>query len=226
MKTKSTKKSQSPKAATSIEVFASHQKQLETVDPRDSPTRVDTLVAEGRLLAEVARRHRAKLVAIGVEPELLDSLDERATMVEGAQLAQRQAARGKDAEELAVTERANALRGEIRQPGGSLVLYAVAERARQLLECSDDEIATRYLDDLAEIFPGAREVVGEIVIQRWRHGTATGYPGRAANVTTLAQGFGRIRFAGDYMMPIDGVDASESGTAAARSILAALSVSP
>ena len=69
-------------------------------------------------------------------------------------------------------------------------------------------------------------VFGEIVIQRWRHGTATGYPGRAANVTTLAQGFGRIRFAGDYMMPIDGVDASESGTAAARSILAALSVSP
>lgn len=117
MKTQSNKKSPSGKSAptspTSIEVFANNQKQLEAVGPRHSPTRIDTLVAEGRLLAEVARRYRAKLVAVGVSSALVDSLDERATMVEGAQLAQRQAARGKDADELAITERASAVRGEI-----------------------------------------------------------------------------------------------------------------
>lgn len=110
---------------------------------------------------------------------------------------------------------ANAVRTGDRKPGGSLVVYSVAARAAQIIDRSDADITALYLNDLTSIFPQARGIVREVVVQRWRQGTATGYPGRAANVEVLAKGFGRIAFAGDYMMPIDGVDASESGAAAA-----------
>lgn len=110
----------------------------------------------------------------------------------------------------------NALRTGARKPGGALVVYAVADRATELMKLSDGDIRARYLDDLYAIFPQARGVVAEVIIQRWQRGTAMGYRGRAANLATLANGHGRIIFAGDYMMPIDGVDATESGAMAAR----------
>jgi oxygen-dependent protoporphyrinogen oxidase len=112
----------------------------------------------------------------------------------------------------------NALRQGPRRPGGALVAYAVADRATALMQQNDAEIRTRYLDDLAAIFPATRGIIAEVIIQRWHRGTAMGYRGRAANVEALAQGLGRIAFAGDYMMPVDGVDATESGTAAAKAI--------
>lgn len=108
----------------------------------------------------------------------------------------------------------NALRFGPRRPGGSLVVYAVAERAAVLLALSDDAIRSRYLADLAAIFPEARNVVAEVIIQRWPHGTAIGYPGRGAALAQLAGGSGRIVFAGDYMTPLEGVDATESGATA------------
>jgi oxygen-dependent protoporphyrinogen oxidase len=109
----------------------------------------------------------------------------------------------------------NALRIGPRRPGGALVVYAVADRATELMKRNDDEIRARYLEDLYAIFPQARGVVADVIIQRWQRGTAMGYRGRAANLAVLARGHGRIAFAGDYMMPIDGVDATESGEAAA-----------
>ncbi|MFO1058622.1 MAG: FAD-dependent oxidoreductase [Dongiaceae bacterium] len=118
---------------------------------------------------------------------------------------------------------ANALRGAgPRRPGGSLVVYAVADRAAALLPLADREIERRYLDDLTAIFPQLRGIVREVVIQRWPLGTALGYPGRAADVDSLAAGWDRIAFAGDYMMPADGVDASQSGRIAAATIRARL----
>ena len=114
----------------------------------------------------------------------------------------------------------NALRRDAtRRPGGSLVVYAVADRAAELMALDDDVVRARYLDDLYSIFPEARGAVAEVVIQRWRHGTAMGYRGRAAAVERLDAGVGRIVFAGDYMMPVEGVDATESGTIAAASVL-------
>jgi protoporphyrinogen oxidase len=118
---------------------------------------------------------------------------------------------------------ANALRaGGPRRPGGSLVVYSVAERAAALLSLGDGEIERRYLEDLIAIFPEARGIVREVVIQRWPLGTALGYPNRAADVSRLAGGWGRIAFAGDYMMPADGIDASESGRIAAELVRARL----
>lgn len=114
---------------------------------------------------------------------------------------------------------ANALRtGKERRQGGALVAYAVADRARALLDLADDEIARLYLADLGAIFPSLPGVVEEVVIQRWKLGAALGYPGRGADVAALADGWGRIAFAGDHMTPLDGVDASESGRVAAASV--------
>jgi oxygen-dependent protoporphyrinogen oxidase len=111
---------------------------------------------------------------------------------------------------------ANALRSATpRVPGGALVVYAVAQRAAALLELDDDAIRHRYLADLADIFPVILNMPHEVLIQRWPLGTATGMPGRAATVAELANGFGGIAFAGDYMMPVDGTDASEAGELAA-----------
>jgi oxygen-dependent protoporphyrinogen oxidase len=112
----------------------------------------------------------------------------------------------------------NALRRGTRQPGGALVAYTAAERATAMMQQTDMEIRARYLDDLAAIFPATRDIVAEVIIQRWQRGTAMGYRGRAANVATLAAGHGRIAFAGDYMMPVEGVDATESGDAAAKAV--------
>src|SRR5262249_33498967 len=90
---------------------------------------------------------------------------------------------------------ANALRRSgPRRRGGSLVVYAVADRAAQLLALGDGEIRQRYLDDLYAIFPQANGIVREMVIQRWPLGTAIGYPNRSAYQTRLAGGWGRIAF--------------------------------
>ncbi|MBM3538619.1 MAG: FAD-dependent oxidoreductase [Alphaproteobacteria bacterium] len=116
---------------------------------------------------------------------------------------------------------ANALRtGPERRPGGAVVTYAVAERARALLDRDDEEITRRYLADLGAVFPALPDVVEEVVIQRWPLGTALAYPGRGADVAALAGGWGRVAFAGDHMTPIDGIDASESGRAAAKVVRA------
>ena len=94
----------------------------------------------------------------------------------------------------------NALRhGEPREPGGSLVVYAVADRAAELLDLSDAAISDRYLKDLYAIFPQVRGIVREVVIQRWPLGVPLAFPGRAQLHSSLAKPWGRVHFAGDYL---------------------------
>ena len=94
----------------------------------------------------------------------------------------------------------NALRhGEPREPGGVLVVYAVADRAAELLDLSDAAISDRYLEDLYAIFPQARGIVREVVIQRWSLGVPLAFPGRAQLHSSLAKAWGRVYFAGDYL---------------------------
>ena len=117
----------------------------------------------------------------------------------------------------------NALRdSRPRQPGGCLVVYAVAERAAQLLELSDAAIQDRYLTDLYDILPQTRGIVREVVIQRWPIGTFIGIPQRGKFREKLAARWGRTFFAGDYMMSLDGVDASQTGREAAHAVRAFL----
>jgi oxygen-dependent protoporphyrinogen oxidase len=114
---------------------------------------------------------------------------------------------------------ANALRTTPRrEPGGALVVYAVARRAELLLELTDEEIRTRYLDDLYAIFPAARGIISEVIIQRWHTAVAVGFAGRAAVQAKLNAGYRGIFFGGDYMIPPGGIDASESGRAVAAAV--------
>ena len=61
-------------------------------------------------------------------------------------------------------------------------------------------------------------MLGSVDLLLLPYGTALGYPNRAIYQEKLAGGCGRIAFAGDYMMSIDGVDASESGREAAQAV--------
>lgn len=106
-------------------------------------------------------------------------------------------------------------RGPVRQPGGSLVAYSVADRAEALLDAPDAVIEELYLNDLARLFPDIRSIVDQVVIQKWAYGTAKRYRGRSADVDVLAPGYGRIGFAGDHMLSVRAIDTTESGTAAA-----------
>ncbi|MBC8253805.1 MAG: FAD-dependent oxidoreductase [Ardenticatenia bacterium] len=110
--------------------------------------------------------------------------------------------------------------GEARRPGGSLVVYAVAERAAELLDLSDKAITDRYLKDLYDIFPQSRGIVREIVIQRWPLGTLLHSPRQASMLSALAQPWGRIHFAGDYVAEFGlGIEGSaETGYRAAEAV--------
>jgi monoamine oxidase len=115
----------------------------------------------------------------------------------------------------------NAMRGgEARRPGGSLVVYAVAERAAELLGLSDKAITDRYLKDLYDIFPESRDIVREIVIQRWPLGCVLHSPRQAFMLSALAEPWGRIHFAGDHIaefgLGIEG--AAETGYRAAEAV--------
>jgi oxygen-dependent protoporphyrinogen oxidase len=115
-------------------------------------------------------------------------------------------------------------RGPPRQPGGSLVVYSVADRAGEMLGLSDAAIAERYLDDLYQVFPQARGVVREVVIQRWPLGVPIHGPGRTQLAANLAQPWGCIHFAGDYVAKFGlGIECSVgTGYQAAEAVLAAL----
>jgi len=115
----------------------------------------------------------------------------------------------------------NAVRGgEARRPDGSLVVYAVAERAAELLDLNDSAITERYLRDLYDIFPQSRGIVREIVIQRWPLGTVLHSPRQASMFSALAEPWGRIHFAGDYVAQFGlGIEGSaETGYRAAKAV--------
>jgi protoporphyrinogen/coproporphyrinogen III oxidase len=96
---------------------------------------------------------------------------------------------------------ANVLRagGGPRQPGGSLMVYAAAGFARRLADLDDTAVADRFLEDLATLYPDARDVVSEIVIQRWDRGLPYPRVGRSRLQAALTRPLGPIHLAGDYL---------------------------
>lgn len=122
---------------------------------------------------------------------------------------------------------ANPLRGGgSRQPGGSLMCYAGAELARELLTVPEEEVERRFRKDLYRVFPQLRDLITEAVVQKWEHGnwyqTPDGdfdpvlrYSAQPANV---------VHFAGDYFAPVSGSveDAVTSGVETARRVAVAL----
>lgn len=118
---------------------------------------------------------------------------------------------------------ANALRGDgPRAPGGALMAYAGADKARALAGRTDDEIRALFIAEINEVLPETRGLIGETRIQRWEHGYPYWRPGRLDIQDALARPFGRIHFAGDYVEYPSTDPAARSGQMAARAILQAL----
>lgn len=94
---------------------------------------------------------------------------------------------------------ASTLRTGPRKPGGSLMLFRGARGAAELMKLSDQEIASRFQADLETLFPQARGIIKEIVVQRWPLGAPYSFPGRAALQPALTRDLGRLHLAGDYL---------------------------
>ena len=94
---------------------------------------------------------------------------------------------------------ATTLRGGPRQPGGSLMLFRGARGAAALMEESDASIEQAFRQDLTDLFPEAKGVLGEGVVQRWPLGAPYAAPGRTALQPALTAPLGRLFLAGDYM---------------------------
>ena len=87
-----------------------------------------------------------------------------------------------------------------REPGGALMVYAGADAARRLLDRTDDEIAATFADDLSRLYPEARGIVREVIVQRWENAIPFAAPGRSRIQAALERGVdGAIFFAGDYV---------------------------
>lgn len=115
---------------------------------------------------------------------------------------------------------ANPLRtGEVRKPGGSLMVYSGGEPARQMLKLSDDEIRERYLADIYKMFPELQGYVKETIVQRWEPGNT--YRPAGFNFEPMLAYCERkdvdIHFAGDYFAEIGNMEiATGTGHEAAR----------
>lgn len=94
---------------------------------------------------------------------------------------------------------ATTLRDGPRRPGGSLMLFRGARGATEWLGESDETIEKRFLDDLFDMFPEAKRIVSEAVVQRWPVGAHFSYPGFAAIQARLRRPRGRLALAGDYL---------------------------
>jgi oxygen-dependent protoporphyrinogen oxidase len=120
---------------------------------------------------------------------------------------------------------ANALRrlGAPREPGGSLMVYAAAGKARALAALGDDEIRRVFLQDLAQVLPGAADVVSEVVLQRWEQGLPYAAVGRGRLQPALRRDLGPVHLAGDYLgtwYTETACQTAEAASAAIASLLA------
>jgi oxygen-dependent protoporphyrinogen oxidase len=116
---------------------------------------------------------------------------------------------------------ANVLRsGGARSPGGSLMVYAAAQQARDLGGLDDNEVAARFVADLHELYPEARGIVEEVVIKRWERGLPYPRPGRSSLQPALTRSLAPIHLAGDYLGTWYTETAVQTGIRAARAIAA------
>jgi protoporphyrinogen/coproporphyrinogen III oxidase len=124
---------------------------------------------------------------------------------------------------------ANALRepGRERAPGSALMVYGGADRARRLFDQEDEQIEAVVVDDLYRLYPEARGIVREVVVQRWERAIPFAAPGRSRVQGALERGVDdMIFFAGDYVGEWTHMEsAAQTGVeaaAAARARLAAV----
>jgi protoporphyrinogen/coproporphyrinogen III oxidase len=111
---------------------------------------------------------------------------------------------------------------DVREPGGSLMVYRSGHAALELMERSDAAIEQPFLEDLYAIFPVARGIVTETVLLRMPRMLPYAFPGRAALQPALEEPLGRLHLAGDYLGGVYTETAIASGQQAAAEISASL----
>src|SRR5439155_12974454 len=98
---------------------------------------------------------------------------------------------------------------------------------RRLLAQTDAEVEAAFVGDLYELYPEAKGVVREVIVQRWEHAIPYAAPGRSRVQDALERGVdGSIFFAGDYVgewthMESAAVTAAEAAARARAAVAAA-----
>jgi oxygen-dependent protoporphyrinogen oxidase len=103
------------------------------------------------------------------------------------------------------------------------MVYAAAGKARALAALGDDEIRRVFLQDLAQVLPGAADVVSEVVLQRWEQGLPYAAVGRGRLQPALRRDLGPVHLAGDYLgtwYTETACQTAEAASAAIASLLA------
>ena len=119
------------------------------------------------------------------------------------------------------TNQAHALRGGgPRRPGGSLMLFAGARHAAELMRERDEVVAERFLADLHDLFPQTRGVIAGATVHRWELGNVYAQPGRGRLQAALDGALGthrNLHLAGDYFAELGNIEAAaRTGLAAAE----------
>lgn len=124
----------------------------------------------------------------------------------------------------AVFNHAAALRtGDDRKPGGALACFAGGGKADELLDLPDEEIVSRFRNDLLGLLPELEGKLGEPILRRHRRVVPFWAPGRRKTLPTLRDPLGPIHLAGDYQLDVPSLaDAATSGERSARAVLASL----
>lgn len=119
---------------------------------------------------------------------------------------------------------ANVLRvpGAARAPGGSLMVYAAAEFARNLEGLDDAAVADRFRADLEDLYPESRGRIAELVVRRWERGLPFPKVGRSRLQAALTRPIAPVYLAGDYLGTWYTETAIQTATAAASAIRARL----
>jgi monoamine oxidase len=113
--------------------------------------------------------------------------------------------------------------GGVREPGGALACFAGGAPADALFDLPDQEIVSRFANDLVTVFPELAGKLGEGVVRRHHRVVPFWAPGRRNSLPTLRDPLGAIHFAGDYQLDLPSLaDAATSGERAAKAVLAAL----
>ncbi|MFQ6227043.1 flavin monoamine oxidase family protein [Nocardia sp. NPDC002869] len=124
----------------------------------------------------------------------------------------------------AVFNHAAALRtGGDRKPGGALACFAGGGKADALLDLPDEEIVSRFRNDLLSVLPELEGKLGEPILRRHRRVVPFWAPGRRKTLPTLRDPLGAIYLAGDYQLDLPSLaDAATSGERSALAVLAGL----
>lgn len=96
-----------------VQIFREHQHLLAAVRPREPRENLARFVGEARYVADFAERAKTKLLRVGVPRELVESLEVRVRVLEGAQVELHVSKVRKDPRELSLTREAMAMRREV-----------------------------------------------------------------------------------------------------------------